>query len=278
MEQNVQGAQPKSGKKKIGCWIAGCLTALIVAVFFIASIVGIAFWATKGPVKVVQEQLYCLRKGDIEGAYGFTSGDFRKATSLEQFKKFISDNPSLAQNKSASFTSRKIENDRGYVEGTLTAIDGSKTPVKYELIKENNVWKILYIEVSQKGIKPPPEPVKEPALSGATDIEKIEVGTQRAPDGSIADAGDKFPEGTGEIKVSAYLSGAKTGQWVSAVWYFAEQPITDPVINKVSEDGDIICKFYISPPDNGWPTGRYKIIIAVDRDKATEEVYYSIGL
>lgn len=275
MEENVQGAQPRSGKKKIGCWIAGCLTALVVVVLFISGIVGIAFWATKGPVKVVQEQLSYLRKGDIEGAYGLTSGDFHKATSLEQFKQFISSNPSLAQNKSAGFTSRKIENNRGYIEGTLTAIDGSRTPVKYELIKENNIWKILYMEVSPRGLEPSPE--KEP-ISSETVIGKIEIGTQRNPNGSIQDPAVRFPQGTGDIKVSAYISGAKKGQWISAVWYFGEEAISSPVISEIGEDGDFISQFYISPPTNGWPTGNYKVVISVDKGKVTKEASYSIGL
>lgn len=153
MEQNAETVQPKKGKKKIGCWIAGCLTVIVAGFLFVAGIIGIGFWATRGPVMAIQEQLAYLREGDIESAYELTSGDFRKVTDLEQFRRFISANPSLAQNKSASFTSRKIENDLGYVEGTLTAIDGSKTPVKYDLIKEKGEWKILFIKLSLAGVE-----------------------------------------------------------------------------------------------------------------------------
>lgn len=154
MMECVGGVQSKGRKRRIGCWIAGCLTVLAVVVLFIGGTIGLAFWATKGIVKVVNEQLVYLRKGDIEGAYNLTSGDFRKATSLEQFKKFVSSYPSLFQNKSASFTQREIKNNMGHIEGTLTAMDGSRTPVKYDLVKENNEWRILYIELSPTGLSP----------------------------------------------------------------------------------------------------------------------------
>lgn len=278
MEQKVQGlepAQPKSSKKKIGCWIVGCLTVLVIGILFVTSIVGVAFWATKGPVKVIQEQLSALRRGDIEGAYLLTSGDFHKVTNLDRFKQFINTYPLLAQNKKASFSSRKIENDKGYVSGTLTAADGSSTPINYDLIKENGEWKILYMEVSPTGIdvKQRAEQVDEPAQ---TVIERVDIGTVRNPDGSIADSGSRFPQGTGEIKVSAYIAGARNGQNVSCVWYFGGQQITDPVVNVINGDGDFISQFSLNPPDNGWPTGGYKVVVSID-NQITEEVSYFIG-
>lgn len=276
MEPNTEVQKPNSSKKRIGCWIAGCLTALVVVVLFVTGIIGVAFWATKGPIKVVYEQLAYLRSGNIEGAYGLTCGDFQKATSLEQFKEFVLSIPSLAQNKSASFTSREIEGVKGFVSGTLTAMDGSRTPVRYELVKENDMWKIRYIEISKKGIEPS---AKEKSVSYAeTAIERIEVGTQRVEDGSIKDPEVRFQQGIGDIKVAAYVSNAKKGQWIGAVWYFAGEKITDPVIDEIEEDGDFISQFYLSAPSNGWPTGNYKVVISIDKGKVTKEAVYSIGI
>lgn len=284
MEQNEQNAaetqseQPKKSKKKIGCWIAGCLTAMLVGIMFVAAIIGLAFWATGGTVKVIEEQLAYLREGDIESAYELTAGNFRKATDLPQFKQFISSNSYLAQNESASFTSRKVENNIGYVEGTLTAIDGSRSPVKYELIKEKGEWRILYIELSRSGTKPSPPEAQETPVSEGTLIEEIEIGTQRGANGTILDPGTSLPEGVGEIKVSAYVSNVKKGQRVSAVWHFAGEKITEPVVNIIMEDGDFISQFSISPPDNGWPTGNYKVVVSMDKGKVSKETSYSIGL
>lgn len=291
MEENVQNPQSqpqKKGGKKIGCWVGGCFVLLITAVLVIGGIVAVAMWATQGPVKAVHAQLACLRQGDVEGAYMFTAGNFQKATTLEQFKRFIAENPSLGQNKSSSFTSRKIENGVGYIEGTLTAADGAKIPVRYELIKENEAWKILYIEVPQKGAvtaqsssseRPVQtvKPVVKPEPSVSTLVEKVEVGTQRAADGRIEDAATRFPQGIGDIKVSAYVSGAKKDQKIQAVWYFASDQITQPVVNVISEDGNFISQFFLGCPANGWPTGNYKVVIFVDDGKIKNEVSYSIG-
>ena len=278
-EQSVSTPEKKSGKK-VGCWIAGCLTALIIFVLFIVAIVSLAFWATSGPIKVVEEQLVYLRNNDLEGAYRLNSGDFQKATSLPRFRQFVAAYPSLAQNHQANFSSRKVENGIGYIEGSLTAVDGSRTPVQYQLVKENDQWKILYIEMAPTGLdsvaaakQPVPQQASWP---GNTVIERVEVGTSRAPNGSIINPSIRFSEGTGEIKVSAYVSGARKDQQISAVWYFSGEKITDPVENLMDEDGDFISQFSISPPNNGWPSGRYKIVLFIDGQES-EEIEYTIG-
>ena len=286
MVENEQGVSTpaKQSGKKVGCWIAGCLTALIIFILFITTIVSVAFWATSGPVKVVEEQLVYLRSGDLDAAYGLTSGDFQKMTSLARFRQFVADYPSLAQNHQANFTSRKVENGIGYIEGSLTAVDGARTPVQYQLVKENSEWKILYIEMAPTGLESAPaapavkQPVsRETAPAGNMVMERVEVGTSRAPNGSIIDATTRLPEGTGEIKVSAYVSRVRKGQQVSAVWYFSGEKITDPVVNIMDEDGDFISQFSISPPSNGWPSGRYKIVLFIDGQES-EGIEYTIGL
>lgn len=283
MEQNIQNVQPNAQpdqpekkKSKVGCWIIGCLTALIVVVLFIAGIIGFAFWATQGPVKAVEAQLICLRNGDIQGAYELTSGDFRKTTDLSAFEQFVAGYPSLSQNEDYFFANREIDNNRGYIEGALIAVDGSKTPVKYDLIKEDGKWKIMFIEISPIGIQPIEIDIEAP--SGITSIKKIEVGTKRARDGTIADSGTRFPQDIGEVEVSAYILGVKEGQNVYAVWFFAGEEISDPVTNYMDEDGDFISQFSMTPPFNGWPTGKYKVVVFIDNGDIKKEVEYTVGI
>lgn len=138
MEQTAnQISPPESPKKKKWPKILGGVVA------FILLAVGLAFYFTAGMVGVVEKQLALLHQGDIKGAYGLTSKDFQKATSLEQFTGFVKKYPSLSQNQGHTFTTRTIENNIGKVKGTLTAKDGAVTPVQFQLVKEQGEWRIL---------------------------------------------------------------------------------------------------------------------------------------
>jgi hypothetical protein len=146
MEQTAgQTSPPQSPKKKKWPKIMGGVIA------FILLAVGLGFYFTAGMVGVVDQQLEFLRQGDIKGAYGLTSKDFQKATSLEQFTAFVKQYPSLSQNQGHTFTTRTIENNIGKVKGTLTAKDGAVTPVEFQLVKEQGAWRILFIKLRATG-------------------------------------------------------------------------------------------------------------------------------
>ncbi len=125
---------------------------IIVGVLIVIGvIVGLVFWLTSGLPEVAEKQLAALRSGDIEKAYSYTSKDFQHATSLEDFRKFVDQYPSLKNNKSDIFTSRAIENNIGTLRGSLQAQDGAVTPIEYKLVNENNEWKILSLQVLPSG-------------------------------------------------------------------------------------------------------------------------------
>lgn len=125
----------------------------MIAWFFI--FVGLLFtlvlYLTSGLTYPVQSQLKSLGAGDIEKAYSYTSKDFQKATSINDFKKFLNQYPSLKTNESSFFNQREIQNNTGILKGTLTSKDGAKTPIEYRLIKEDGHWKILGIQVMPTG-------------------------------------------------------------------------------------------------------------------------------
>lgn len=132
----------------------GCVFAVIIG------IIAIAFYATSGLLVPVENQIYAIKRGDLNDAYAFTSRDFQQSTSFAQFQQFVNANPAFKNNKSMSFNERAIENGLGFLSGKLTAFDGSVTPIRYKLIKENENWKILSMEFLTAGITiqndPPP--------------------------------------------------------------------------------------------------------------------------
>lgn len=144
----IELSKSPSPLKKILMNIGGIIAWLLV--FFI-TIVTLVNYLTSGVVGVVRDQLSSLRAGNIQEAYSYTSKDFQKSTSMNEFKKFLNRYPSLKTNKSSFFNVRKVENSTGFVQGTLTSKDDAKTPIEYQLIKEDGQWKILGITVKPTG-------------------------------------------------------------------------------------------------------------------------------
>ena len=132
-----------------GLKIALGVAAGIAAV--IALIVWFALWATSGLIEPIERQLAALKAGNMDAAYAETSEAFRGATTKEQFATFVGQYPILKDAASHSFTNRSIENSVGTVSGTLTSATGGVWPVDYRLIKENDAWKIQYINVGGGG-------------------------------------------------------------------------------------------------------------------------------
>ncbi len=129
------------------------ILGLIFAVLFlyVGLLLTFVFSATSGLITSVEGQLIAIRAGDISKAYSYTSSDFQKSTSLEDFKKFLEKAPALTNNKSVSFPSRSFKNNQGAVTATLVSKDGKETTVEYELVKENNEWKVINIHVLPAG-------------------------------------------------------------------------------------------------------------------------------
>ncbi len=133
----------KKTKKGMALWFK----ILIGAVVAIILIVGIAMWATSGMVDTVTRHMDALKAGDIETAYSETSGAFQQSTSLEQYNEFVKSYPILTDYTEWSLPSRSVENNIGTVEGTLTAPDGTVMPIAFQLVKENDAWVILGINL-----------------------------------------------------------------------------------------------------------------------------------
>jgi hypothetical protein len=118
---------------------------------FILLVIFVSFSATSGIVKVAEKQLNLISSGDLKGAYALTSQEFQRSVSYENFVNYINNYEVLRNYKDHKFTSREIQGDTGTINGTLTAKDGTVSPVEYKFIKENGEWKVLSINLSASG-------------------------------------------------------------------------------------------------------------------------------
>lgn len=97
---------------------------------------------------VIEGQLKAIREGNIDKAYQeYTSADFRKVTSLEQFKELISQYAVLAKNKTFQFQSLYFEEHIGTFQGALVSTDGDALQTEYDLVEEQGKWKIEGIQL-----------------------------------------------------------------------------------------------------------------------------------
>ncbi|MBU1693228.1 MAG: hypothetical protein KJ726_04220 [Verrucomicrobia bacterium] len=142
--------------KKVGKILLGIVVVLAI-------IIALAFFATSGLPKAADEFFSLVQQGKIQEAYLATAAEFRAATSEEAFAAFL-ESTALGGYQSASWSSRKIENNTGKLEGTVTTRDGGQIPVAVDLVKEGETWKILAVRKAEAGIvresdraEPPPD-------------------------------------------------------------------------------------------------------------------------
>lgn len=119
-------------------------------VLLLASLILATSYLTQGLVNTANNQLAALRKGNLVAAYSYNSTEYHKVVSLQQYKTWLNQVPELKNNIEASFTNRGLNSyegflNLGFLEGTLTAQDGTKVKVRYLFIKEHGTWRILRI-------------------------------------------------------------------------------------------------------------------------------------
>lgn len=125
-----------------------------LAVAIVAAIIGLyvfLFPSTSALKTPIVSQLQALQVEDIVTAYSYTSKAFQKSTSLSAFTNFVNNYSGLHNNADIKFEDRKFKNGIGMVKAILIARGGLKTQVTYQLVKENNRWKIESMVIIPQG-------------------------------------------------------------------------------------------------------------------------------
>jgi len=112
----------------------------------LSAVIGI-YYMTSALVTTINQQLTFLQQGNISQAYSYTSSQFQSNLSLADFTQYINALPAFKNNASSSFNERRLNVNTGSIGGILTAKDGTKTSVVYELTRENGQWKISNIRI-----------------------------------------------------------------------------------------------------------------------------------
>lgn len=96
----------------------------------------------------IDQQLRYLRQKDVQHAYDqTTSTDFKKATTPEEFAKFVKGYPILFTHTDISVQTQAIGNNEANIIVTLNP-DKEAVPVNYLLRKESGNWKVWSMNVT----------------------------------------------------------------------------------------------------------------------------------
>jgi hypothetical protein len=143
MEQ-VMYRMKKHMTRNIGWMIAGFALLLIGFYYFYI----LPYSRLIAPIN---DQLEAIRIEDNATAYSFTSKAFQDATSMNAFISFIKQYSSLRNNESITINSRQVINGFGKVKAVLISRGGLETPVTYQLVQENDRWKIESMILAPQG-------------------------------------------------------------------------------------------------------------------------------
>lgn len=98
--------------------------------------------------KEISGLLNNIKNKDFKNAYqDYTSAEFRNVTSYDQFTKFVEQNQIFLKQKKATFDNLTFDNNIGTIKALITTSDGNVFNVKFDLIKEEQRWKILGIKI-----------------------------------------------------------------------------------------------------------------------------------
>lgn len=118
---------------------------------------GVISFFNESPDEVVESQIKAIRDNKLtEAYYEYTSPEFQKSTSLEEFKEFLKPMLAILQTNE-SLHSYHMANDNKVVRATF---DNHDEPVilDFRLVKQEGNWKIFNIRLLGSKQKDMPEP------------------------------------------------------------------------------------------------------------------------
>lgn len=92
-----------------------------------------------------------VRDGQFDTAYNYLSKGFRNTVTPRELRAFLR-RGSLDRYMTSAWTSREYDGDTGLLKGTLYAQDGTVTPLELTFVRENEDWRIHFIDARLPGL------------------------------------------------------------------------------------------------------------------------------
>lgn len=144
-----QPAAPPPAQNNWMRWViggCGCLV-LVAAIFGVLAFMGIKA-ATGGAEEVVQSFLKATAAERYKEAYGYFSMPLQENQSFTEFRTTAAANLHLFKVTDTTFTERSVDLNQAKLAGTLTLEGGTKMPASFQLVKENEEWRLIAYNIS----------------------------------------------------------------------------------------------------------------------------------
>ncbi len=100
---------------------------------------------------MLEDHIRAINQSNYELAYTYFAEDLKEDFSLQEFREELERFSSLLPSRNSSFSHVTVVNNKATIEGTLTGRDGAIFPVRYELIREQGVWRISNYQWTSPG-------------------------------------------------------------------------------------------------------------------------------
>ena len=148
---NVTGTQPEKGRPWIRWILMGCGGLGVLLIVFVVVILLVVKQATAEPEKVVRTFLTEAAAGNLEAAHECFSAPLKEAQPFDQFAAGVNANRHLFNVADTSFTERSVDMQGAKLAGTVTLASGTEVPCSFELVRENETWKLISYNIGSGG-------------------------------------------------------------------------------------------------------------------------------
>lgn len=126
---------------------------------------------------------------------------------------------------------------------------------------------LIACQRSEESTVPPPAPVASPAPASAPfRVTVIELGKAIGTDKRVSAPSSSFaPSDT--IYATVATEGASPSVTLVTRWTYQDGQVVNEETQAIAPTGPTVTEFHIAKPD-GWPTGRYKVEIALNGQPA----------
>jgi hypothetical protein len=225
-------------------------------------------------IPVIEGQLQAIKNNEIVRAYVvYTSDQFQKKISLEDFRKFVEKYPMLSQYDSMDIKTPVYNKltSTGTVDIDIKSKNSTIT-LEYTLGVEGNVWKIWSAQIIKQSLAregaPPEESVnlygpKRPGaptqpVPGALQFDSLDVGSKIDDKGQITEPLANLKSPYNHIYVELDISHGTAGERVEVhLSYEESNSHLPPISTNLQQSGESSLTFDFAPPSTGWPKGHY---------------------
>lgn len=212
--------------------------------------------------RFVSNLLSALREGKLQEAYDlFMADDFKKITSLQEFKQFVKSSPFLQASQKVRLYDRAVLNNKSIVKMEFIQNSGDNSEVvEFDLIKEGNKWKVIGIKI----------------LDLSPDDTMEELNRQEGLDASLEILSPaRIVHGSYQIKKSASnlqailtIEKAWEGEKMDVRLTHLEsgQVLLEKII-PMEKSGTVSLPLFIKAPEGGFATGKYELLLSGRGDK-----------